>query len=108
MYAGFFALLKGLILDTSLLGKAIVPDAELHQFSAKYGLHSDDIFKKSQEIVQAAENALGEDLDCRYLKPLKRILRTKETQADRMIQQFKQTGSIENVLKLTYKDTNCI
>ncbi|HAE06643.1 glutamate-cysteine ligase family protein [Richelia intracellularis] len=105
LYAGFFALLKGLILDTSLLGKATVPDAELHRFSAKYGLHCEDIFNKSQEILQAAENALGEDLDCRYLEPLKRILQTKETQADRMIQQFKQTGSIEDVLKLTYKDT---
>lgn len=104
MYAGFLALLKGLILDTSLPGRAIVPDTELHQLSAKYGFQCEDIFNQSQEVLEAAENALGEDADCQYLQPLKEMLQTKETQASRMIQQFKQMGSIEDVLKLTYQD----
>ena len=97
---------KGLILDTSLSGRAIVPDAELHQFSAKYGFQCEDIFNHSQEVLQAAENALREDADCQYLQPLKRMLHTKETQADRMIEKFKQLGSIEDVLKLTYQNNN--
>ncbi|MDJ0621007.1 MAG: glutamate--cysteine ligase [Calothrix sp. MO_192.B10] len=102
LYGGFLALLKGLILDTSLPGRAIIPDAALHQFSAQQGFHNENIFNQSQEILQAAEDALAKDSDIQYLQPLKTILQTKETKADRMIQQFKQMGSIEQVLKQTY------
>ncbi|WP_088243475.1 glutamate-cysteine ligase family protein [Calothrix rhizosoleniae] len=104
IYAGLLALLKGLILDKSLLGRAVIPDAALHQLSAQKGFHDEDIFNHSQAILQAAENALAQDLDIQYLQPLKMMLQTKVTKADWMIQKFKQMGSIEKVLKQTYGD----
>ncbi|MDJ0677197.1 MAG: glutamate--cysteine ligase [Calothrix sp. MO_167.B42] len=106
IYAGLLALLKGLILDKSLTGRAIVPDAALHQLSAQQGFHHQDIFNHSQEILQAVEDALGEDSDMQYLQPLKKMLQTKETQADCMIQEFKQMGSIAKVLRHTYSKKN--
>ena len=106
IYAGLLALLKGLILDKSLTNRAIVPDATLHQLSAQQGFHNEDIFNHSQEILQAAEDALGKDSDIQYLQPLKMMLQTKETQADYMIQEFKQMGSIEKVLRQTYGNKN--
>jgi gamma-glutamyl:cysteine ligase YbdK (ATP-grasp superfamily) len=106
LYAGFLALLKGLILDTSLPGRATVPDAALHQFSAQQGFHNPEILSYAQDILQAAEDALLQDSDRQYLQPLRKIMQTKETQADRMIQQFQQMGSIEQVLKQTYKNIN--
>ena len=102
IYAGLLALLKGLILDKSLTGRAIVPDAALHQLSAQQGFHNQDIFHHCQEILQVAEDALGEDSDIEYLQPLKMMLQTKKTQADYMIQEFKQMGSIAKVLRQTY------
>ena len=103
IYAGLLALLKGLALDQTLEGRAIVPDASLHQRSAKTGFEDEDIFGKATEVLQAAEVALGDDPDVEFLEPLKAILASRKTKSHELIEQFKESGSIEETLSRTYR-----
>ncbi|MBF2005773.1 MAG: glutamate--cysteine ligase [Chlorogloeopsis fritschii C42_A2020_084] len=102
IYAGLLALLKGLILDESLSGRAIIPDAEKHQLSAQQGFDNQDIYAIASEVLQAAEVALGDDPDVNLLAPLKVMLEKRETKAHELIRDFNKLGSIEQVLKNTY------
>ncbi len=105
IYAGLLALLKGLILDKTLPGRAIVPDANLHQLSAKLGFDNEDIFINSQQVLAAAEVALGDDPDVDFLKPLKIRLAARTTKSHQLIQTFQRLGSIQETLKQTYQGT---
>ncbi|MBW4586670.1 glutamate--cysteine ligase [Aetokthonos hydrillicola Thurmond2011] len=103
IYAGLLALLKGLVLDQSLLGRATVPDPALHQLSAQQGFSNEDIFENATKVIQAAEVALISDPDVHLLKPLKVLLRERKTKAHDLIEIYKKVGSINEVLKQTYK-----
>ncbi|MEA5595191.1 glutamate--cysteine ligase [Rivularia sp. UHCC 0363] len=105
IYAGLLALLKGLILDESLLGRAIVPDAEKHKISAQEGFDREDIFNHAKQILQAVETALADDPDIEFLTPLKTLLQKRETPAHELVRLYKHTGSIEAVLKQTYHNS---
>ncbi len=102
IYAGLLALLKGMILDESLLGRATVPDTEKHQLSAQEGFDNQEIFDIATQVLQAAEVALKDDPDVHLLTPLQVILQKRETKASELIRDFKKLGSIEEVLKNTY------
>ncbi|WP_414579079.1 glutamate--cysteine ligase [Anabaena sp. CCY 9402-a] len=101
-YAALLALLKGLILDKSLFGRAITPDASLHQISAKEGFDNKDILMNAREILQAAEVSLGDDPDVELLAPLKLMLEQRQTKSHQLIELFQRVGSIEDALKQTY------
>jgi len=102
IYAGLLALLKGLVLDETLPGRAMIPDANLHQVSAKYGFENQDIFANTTKILQAAEIALTDDPDLEFLTPLKVILLEQKTKSHELIKLFQNLGSIEGTLKQTY------
>jgi gamma-glutamyl:cysteine ligase YbdK (ATP-grasp superfamily) len=102
IYAGLLALLKGLALDTTLLGRATVPDAGLHQLSARLGFAHDDIAAGTLAILQAAEYALGTDEDTQFLKSLHSMLQQCVTPAHKMIATFQATGSLKATLYQTY------
>lgn len=102
-YAALLALLKGLILDESLPGRAIVPDASLHQRSAQAGFWDEDILANATAVVQAAERALQGDPDVNLLAPLTIMLTDRRTLSHTFIDWFKDVGSIEEVLKKTYQ-----
>ncbi|WP_339378679.1 glutamate--cysteine ligase [Calothrix sp. NIES-2100] len=102
LYAALLALLKGLVLDESLLGRATIPDAGLHQVSAKAGFDNEEIFLAATQVLQAAEFALKDDPDRDLLMPLKVKLNKRETPSQQLIQDYQQLGSIEAVLKNTY------
>ena len=104
LYAGLLALLKGLILDESLPGRAIVPDAEKHQLSARQGFDNEEIFTNATHVLQAVENVLQNDSDLNLLAPLKTLLEKRETPAHELLRLYKHTGSIEAALKLTYSN----
>jgi len=103
IYAALLALLKGLVLDETLLGRATIPDAALHQLSAKEGFDNEDILAIATQVLQAAEVALGEDPDVELLTPLKVMLVKRKTKAHELIKVFKRVGSIEETLKHTYQ-----
>ncbi|MEH1803587.1 glutamate--cysteine ligase family protein [Nostoc sp.] len=103
IYAALLTLLKGLILDETLLGRATVPDAGLHQLSAKQGFDNEDIFGNATKILQAAEVALGDDPDVHYLTPLKVLLANRKTRSHELIEMFHRLSSIEEVIRQTYQ-----
>jgi hypothetical protein len=70
-YGSLLALLKGLLMDTDLLGRAIVPHRRLHQKSARFGWRDDRILKQSQRLLTAAETALANDPDRALLAPFR-------------------------------------
>src|SRR5579859_315443 len=102
IYASLLALLKGLALDQTLNGRATTPDAALHQLSARQGFASEHIVAGTQEILQAAEQALGNDTDVSLLEPLRTMLRERKTPANDLISIFQKTGSIVETLRSTY------
>jgi hypothetical protein len=103
IYAALLALLKGLVLDDTLLGRRTVPDAGLHQISAKEGFDNEDIFENAAKVLQAAEAALGDDLDVQYLTPLKVLLAKRKTRSHELIEMFSRVNSINEVIRQTYQ-----
>jgi gamma-glutamylcysteine synthetase len=103
LYAALLALLKGLVLDESLLERATSPDTALHRYVARVGFSDSAIAEQTAQIIAAAEVALNNDDDAILLIPLKRMLARKMLPAHYMIQEFHQTGSIEKVLQQGYK-----
>lgn len=77
-YGSLFALLKGLLLDQTLLDRAIVPHQGLHQQSACLGWTDDRIFQQSQIILTAAQNALMGDPDRDRLETFQRVLENQK------------------------------
>ncbi|MGB6301584.1 MAG: glutamate--cysteine ligase, partial [Rivularia sp. (in: cyanobacteria)] len=102
IYAGLLALLKGIVLDESLPGRAMVPDAQKHQVSAQQGFDNEEIFTNAKLILKAVETALVNDADVNLLAPLKTFLEKRETPAHELIRLYKNTNSIEATLKQTY------
>lgn len=103
IYAALLALLKGLVLDETLPGRGTVPDAVLHQLSAKEGFDNEDIFGNATKVLQAAEVALGDDADVHYLTPLKVMLAKRKTKSHELIEMFHRVSSIEEVIRQTYQ-----
>ncbi len=103
IYAAFLALLKGLILDQTLLGRATIPDAYLHQLSAKEGFSNETIFANSTKVLQAVEIALKDDPDYHLLTPIKNLLAKRKTKSHELIEIFESVGSIKETLKQTYQ-----
>jgi hypothetical protein len=111
IYAGLLALLKGLVLEESLPGRAIIPDLIMHQLSALEGFNNQYIFATATEILQAAKTALGDDPDAEKLIPLFVLLQKRETKANELIAAFQRFGSIEDALRQTYshqKAASCL
>jgi gamma-glutamyl:cysteine ligase YbdK (ATP-grasp superfamily) len=70
MYAALCALLKGLVLDTTLYGRTIVPDTELHRLAAMQGWQSPIIAESAYLCLNAAHQALADDPDRALLQTL--------------------------------------
>ncbi|GCE31693.1 hypothetical protein KDA_71770 [Dictyobacter alpinus] len=102
IYAGLLALLKGLALDQTLTGQALVPDAVLHQLSARQGFANQEILEGAWNVFNTAERALQTDPDRQLLRPLRTMLISKYTPAHDLIRSYQQTGSIEEALSSSY------
>lgn len=103
LYAALLALLKGLALDETLTGRATVPDRSLHQRVARCGFAQNDLFAGAQTVLNASAQALGNDPDVCFLKPLYHLLQRELTPAHQLVQAFHETNSIEAVLRETYQ-----
>jgi len=98
LYAGLGLLLKGLILEDTLYGRAVVPDGNLHQRSAATGFDDPAIRAMSTELVAAAQAALDDSREAERLEPLRQMLATRRTPAHALIDLYRQTGNIEQAL----------
>ncbi len=86
LYAALFALLKGLVLDDTLQGRAIVPNAHQHQMAAMQAFDNPLIFKFAWQALHAADKALGSDPDHQLLEPLFDMLQRKRTPAHDLLE----------------------
>ncbi len=102
LYAALLTLLKGLALDQTLPGRAIVPHRALHQRAARYGFAHADVAAGAQTVLHAATEALGADPNLPLLAPLYQMLESQRTQAERLAEVFRVTQSIEQALRDTY------
>ncbi|MBO0779616.1 MAG: glutamate--cysteine ligase [Ktedonobacteraceae bacterium] len=102
LYAALLALLKGLILDSTLVQRATVPDAALHQLSARHGFAHPEIAAGARAVLRAVECALEGDEDRTLLAPLHAMLSQRTTPAHELIRLYRETGSIETTARLAY------
>lgn len=102
LYAGLLALLKGLFLDRSLLGRADLPDIALHRLSARQGFANQAIVAGAQDVLAAAQLALESDEDRMWLERLQEQLYQRRSLAQTMRDTFFQQRSIEAILQQTY------
>lgn len=102
LYAALLALLKGLLLDTGLPGRAWLPDQATHQHAAQQGFDNPIIVAGAAQVLAAAAGALGDDPDSRLLAPLYQLLERRETPAHALIRRFQQTGALIDTLHEPY------
>lgn len=102
-YAALLALLKGVVLDATLPGRSIVPDAAAHQYAAEHGFKDDGIVRDAEAVLVAARAALGSDPDAAFLAPLDGMLAKRRVPADEMTDLYRQSVSLtETLRKLAY------
>jgi hypothetical protein len=105
LYASLLALLKGLALDDTLPGRATIPDAALHQRSARGGFSDELIAEGSAAVLRAAALALQDDADQRWLGRLDEMFEYCVTPAHDLIQVYQETDSIVSALRSPYEAT---
>jgi hypothetical protein len=76
IYRGLLTLLKGMVLDRQLLGRATMPDVELHRRSAVLGFRCASIRSMVQQVLQQVKRVLNrEEVGC--LEALEAILQDR-------------------------------
>lgn len=98
-YAALLALLKGLVLDSALPGRAIVPDTWLYQVAAREGFNSSQVYEGASQVIAAAASALEGDADAALLDTLRVALEHRTSPADALRRAYEESGSILDVLR---------
>ncbi len=110
LYGSLLTLLKGLVLDTTLPGRATVPDTGRHQQSARMGFADDEIYAGACKVFEAVSAALemaGENVDevagdRTRLEKLRPLLQKRYSPAQDMLNAYRQGRSITQVLRQGY------
>ena len=105
LYAGLLALVKGLVLDSSLPGLATIPDAKAHQHSAQLGFTDAALRQQAIALLQAAEASL-DSAEQALLLPLWRLVAQPFCQAQRMIEQWQEGQSLAQVMTQGYESVS--
>lgn len=103
-YSALLALLKGLVLDQSLPGRAMVPDAALHRLAARKGFLADQIRRPAEEVLSAAETALEDEIDKAWLEPPRVLPESRQTPAHRLIASYQSSGSVADAARAAYAE----
>ncbi|MBE9064771.1 glutamate--cysteine ligase [cf. Phormidesmis sp. LEGE 11477] len=103
LYGSLLTLLKGLVLDQSLPGRATTPDAKWHQHSARFGFADKTVYDQAQAIL-AAVNQVELDAEERdRLTKLQEKLNQRYSPAHKMIETYKRGESIVDILQQGYE-----
>lgn len=108
LYGSLCALLKGLILDTTLEGRSQVPDAHLHQQSARLGFAEESIYSGAWEVLDAAFKALDGDRDRPRLDKLSTMLKQRYSPAQAMLLAYKEGSLIPQILRQGYRSDGAV
>ena len=103
LYGSLFSLLKGIILDDTLTGRATVPDGTLHKKSARLGFADAEIYDGAENVLLAATAAITDSADRDRLDRLSIMLHKKYSPAQDMPMQHEQGQSIPKILQHGYK-----
>lgn len=103
LYASLLALLKGIILDTTLTERATVPDVQAHQLSALQGFDDHTLYERAKIVLHAADRALVNEADRVLLKPLFSMLQARTTPAHGMKNRFLNGMPINDILWKMYE-----
>ena len=103
LYGCLLSLLKGLILDKTLSGRALVPDAKLHQQSAQSGFDNELIYSEAQKVLEAAFAVTEDSLDTNRLERLQSMLHSRYSPAKDMLDDYRRGCSIVEVLSRGYR-----
>lgn len=99
LYGSLLALLKGLVLDQTLTGRATIPDAKLHQQSARLGFADEEIYAGACEVLDSVVKVLPGDDDRPRLERLSAMLQSKYSPAHAMLKAYEQGQSITQILQ---------
>ena len=102
LYGSLLALIKGIVLDQTLPGLALVPDAARHQQSALYGFHNAELYDQAMALLTAAEHALTEPDERELLHPLWQLAHEKTTPAQIMRDRWQSGESLMGILSTSY------
>ena len=102
LYGCLLALLKGLVLDETLPGRAMVPDAKRHQQSALFGFANEAIYVEAQKVVEAACVATDCASDLAGLEKLQEMLQQRYSPAQEMLDAYRGGQSINQILRRGY------
>jgi gamma-glutamyl:cysteine ligase YbdK (ATP-grasp superfamily) len=101
-YGSLLALLKGLVLDQTLPGLALVPDAKRHQQSALQGFQDPDLCHQAMALLAAAEQALTDPQEQQLLQPLWQSVRQQAYVAQAMADRWRTGEPLVDILKSGY------
>lgn len=102
LYGSLLALLKGIVLDQTLPGLALVPDAAQHQHAAIHGFQDPELQDQAMTLLVAADQALLDTHERDLLKPLWRFVQQQTTPAHIMGDRWRTGASLVNVLSHGY------
>ncbi|MEL6880154.1 MAG: glutamate--cysteine ligase [Cyanobacteria bacterium J06607_10] len=104
LYAELLTLLKGLVLEQTLHGRATVPDAELHQQSAELGFSNQQIYQQAESILDAVSQVLNRK-ECDRISHLRKRLQQQTCPAKDMIAAYQTGKSITDILQAGYQQS---
>jgi hypothetical protein len=99
LYRSLFALLRGIIMDAALSGRALVPDAEAHQRSARLGFEDEKIKTGAREVLAAARGALGDPSEVAHLDILDAMLERNTLPVYALIKSYENSKSVIKTLQ---------
>ncbi|MBE7381398.1 MAG: glutamate--cysteine ligase [Leptolyngbya sp. SIO1E4] len=102
LYGGLLALMKGLVLDQTLPGLALIPDAKRHQRAARYGFQDPELRHQALALLAAAEQTLTEPQEKALLQPLWRFAQQKTTPAQEMRDRWHSGAGLAEILNAGY------
>lgn len=89
LYADLLTLVKGMVIEERLDGRRLIPDAALHQMSARAGFDDPEIRAGARTVLRSAEAALSDPEDLKRIRRLWRRLDSRSCPARRMIERYK-------------------
>ncbi len=106
LYASLLTLLKGLVLEQTLQGRATIPDAKQHQQSAQFGFMDEAIYAQAQVVLNAVSDVMSTDQERDRLAGLQAKLKQRYSPAHSMIEAYQQGGAIVDILQQGYRHAN--
>ena len=102
LYGSLLALIKGIALDQTLPGVALVPDAKRHQQSALYGFQDPELRDQAIALLTAAEQALTDPQERLLLQPLWTFAQQQTTPAHAMRDRWQPGAQLVDILRSGY------